>query len=83
MKGKGAPWKNKDLSDMPNGLLRTCFLQRRNTPENVRKPDKTALEGSVRSLRDGIDGFTGKENIRSFIMIVNDDISRVEGLVSV
>ena len=36
----------------------------------MRKPGKTALEGSLRSLRDGIDGFTGKENIRSFIMII-------------
>ena len=44
-------------------------LQRRNIPRNVRKPGKTALEGSLRSLRDGIDGFTGKENFRRFIMI--------------
>ena len=36
----------------------------------MRKPGKTSLEGSLRSLRDGIDGFTGKENIRSFIMII-------------
>ena len=36
----------------------------------MRKPGRTALEGSLCSLRDGIDGFTGKENIRSFIMII-------------
>ncbi len=56
-------------------VLQRRHLRSKDVLRNVRKPGKTALEGSLRSLRDGIDGFTGKACLANIRILFTQDWS--------